>query len=303
MALTARNVPWTSQPTGAAIRAKDPAAWKALYVPTQYGAVDAVSGAVGYLRQRVSAVPSIHAGSVVRGDSLANSNQCGVPFPAINFAGVTEVSIFSIIVFTGFVGAGGVERFLMRYDSPTDITSGVYELAYFYDSGAGFPVRVRPLVSTGVSSGWTASNDVAFPDVTLGVPYLVLMRWRDGIIPECAIARLGTVPNIFAGGSVAVTGAVVARGSATDQVPHFCGGGYFNGGSGTPEGDVLLCGIAHRCVGDAEFTAISRNPWSLIAPRRVFAPAGPGFVVPVLSAPGATDITSSSARPRVSITF
>lgn len=67
---------------------------------------------------------------------------------------------------------------------------------------------------------------------------------------------------------------------------------------------TVLAGCANRAYSDADLRSLHANPWQLFAPRaiRVFVPAA-GPSIPTLSAATAIDITSTSARPRVTITF
>lgn len=56
-------------------------------------------------------------------------------------------------------------------------------------------------------------------------------------------------------------------------------------------------------AGAAQVAEITANPWQLFAPQRATFFSLPGTSGPVLSLPTVIDITSTSVRPRVTITY
>lgn len=69
--------------------------------------------------------------------------------------------------------------------------------------------------------------------------------------------------------------------------------------------DGLLFAVCtwSRPLSDSELRAWHANPWQLFAPQRATFFSLPGTSGPVLSAPTVIDITSTSVRPRVTITY
>lgn len=72
----------------------------------------------------------------------------------------------------------------------------------------------------------------------------------------------------------------------------------------TSGGNILFAAWA-RALSAAELRSLHANPWQLLnAPaRRMWGATASGPVIPTLSAATAIDITSTAARPRVTITF
>ena len=65
----------------------------------------------------------------------------------------------------------------------------------------------------------------------------------------------------------------------------------------------MLSLVWGRALLDAEIAEVNDNPWQLFAPQKATFFSLPGTSGPVLSAPTVTDITSTSVRPRVTITY
>jgi hypothetical protein len=91
--------------------------------------------------------------------------------------------------------------------------------------------------------------------------------------------------------------------TATPVLPESC---LLSANNGTNALDATLLLHAAWPVGLPDNLAreIARNPWQLFAPRRIWVPvsAGVGVTVPTLSAATVTEITATSARPRVTTT-
>lgn len=59
-----------------------------------------------------------------------------------------------------------------------------------------------------------------------------------------------------------------------------------------------------RALSQSELGGVADNPWQLFRPRRTLVPMSSGAATfPALSLPGVTDVTSTSARPRVTVTW
>ena len=57
-------------------------------------------------------------------------------------------------------------------------------------------------------------------------------------------------------------------------------------------------------LSDVEHATVAQNPWQLFAPRRIYIPtaSAAGYTHPTLSLATATEITSTTARGRVTAT-
>ena len=83
--------------------------------------------------------------------------------------------------------------------------------------------------------------------------------------------------------------------------------GYYqrSGHRAYPESIFLGC-VANRAWTHSEVVEVSKNPWQLFAPapsRFYLIPTAPVLTIPTLSAPGVTDIGSTSVRPQVTLTY
>jgi hypothetical protein len=62
--------------------------------------------------------------------------------------------------------------------------------------------------------------------------------------------------------------------------------------------------VWNRALSNVELDSIRENPWQLFAPRSIWVPTyTPPPGVPILSSPTLSSITTTTARPQVSITF
>lgn len=68
-------------------------------------------------------------------------------------------------------------------------------------------------------------------------------------------------------------------------------------------GETVLAASWARVLSDAEIRDISRNPWQLFEPDDTPTFYSLGSAIPTLSLPGVTEITATSARPRVYLTY
>jgi len=75
------------------------------------------------------------------------------------------------------------------------------------------------------------------------------------------------------------------------------------GSSGNSSVANALTLVWGRALEDAEIAALNDNPWQLFAPQRAAFFSLPAASGPVLSLPTVIDITSTSVRPRVTITI
>jgi hypothetical protein len=76
-----------------------------------------------------------------------------------------------------------------------------------------------------------------------------------------------------------------------------------NNGLGTVAGWPYVAAGWSRKLTDNEIAEIAENPWQLFAPRRIFFPMSAPTGIPVLSGATVFDITATTARPRVTVTF
>lgn len=116
-----------------------------------------------------------------------------------------------------------------------------------------------------------------------------------------------------AGVFVAVNGRVAASSTSNSGFPYIGPESGSDGFAiGHPEnlfsfsGGRTQLGVAFRGgVGGDAHLALHDNPWQLFRPRtiRAYSLGGALSGIPVLSLPGVQDITSTSARPKVTLTF
>lgn len=68
--------------------------------------------------------------------------------------------------------------------------------------------------------------------------------------------------------------------------------------------DISVAGVWYRAFSDAEAFSWSENPWQILSPLRpIIYSFSSASAAPALSAATVVDITSTSARPRVTVTF
>lgn len=271
MALAVRSFPWATQPPPELARPRAPG-WGALILPAGNGALDVVGGGRAVIAGSVSVAGASPFGprsvQSPAGNTPTSAAGNGAAFPIGYPAvlGAAVLSMFAVVVFRALSVSTSIERFILRYDAPNNAGSGSVALDYFVDASTGTSFRIRPLISTTGTTGWTASNDASFTVPTLNTPYLVAMRWPgSGVVPSVTLAKLGTAPA-FAAGSIAPTGVINARAGETDGRLYVGGAGVTGSGTtGNIEGDVLMAGVTQRYVTDPEWTAISINPWAMFA--------------------------------------
>lgn len=105
--------------------------------------------------------------------------------------------------------------------------------------------------------------------------------WLDGV--KTTGASLGGTPR------------TVASANASLMVGARLGGGNQFGGH------IYMAAHFGRALTDEELIELSRNPWQLFTPTLLHYAVGP--VIPVLSSATVVDITTTSVRPRVTVTF
>lgn len=133
-------------------------------------------------------------------------------------------------------------------------------------------------------------------------PGKLLLGKRNVIVMTCDGATLSLYSNGEILGTVAVGGTGIAYDASFSQVQL--------GGAAQPFGAVGFSGVPHlgvvwnRCLPANEVAALASNPWRLFAPNVVrYTVSASGLLVPVLSAATVTAITTTTAKPRVTITF
>jgi hypothetical protein len=147
-----------------------------------------------------------------------------------------------------------------------------------YEAGGGRLELVRGGVIT-LSGG---SN------VPTNTPTVIGARWGDA-----------TSVQILLNGRVNTTHAHNATTSAFSANRQIGRRGGFNASN------ALISGVFewNRALSNSEWASFSENPWQIFAPLRQTFFSLPGTTGPVLSLPTVIDITSTSVRPRVTITI
>lgn len=66
---------------------------------------------------------------------------------------------------------------------------------------------------------------------------------------------------------------------------------------------ILYAGLVDGRIDDGTLSELGRNPWGIFEPQRIWVPAGVAGGAPTLTALSPINVTATSARPRVSLTF
>lgn len=114
--------------------------------------------------------------------------------------------------------------------------------------------------------------------------------------------RDGTSAKVFLDGKNETNSVLGAFTSSPDTT----GPTYISGVSGSSRamtGGNALSFVWNRALSDAEVAEVSRNPWQLFAPERRVTYFFPASGIPTLSAATAVSIGSTTATPRVTLTF
>lgn len=166
---------------------------------------------------------------------------------------------------------------------------------FAFTTGAGNPARLRCIVG-GVSSngnggdiaGTTINDDRIHVAMVSNVLFSnsaggTVRVWLDGqLVQTVATPAIG--PHLY--GSLCAGG---FRRGATDQVGANC--------------RILYTQSIIGNVSDDEGRQWTLNPWQLFEPQRTWVPQGIAAGIPFLSAATLINITSTTATPRVTLTF
>lgn len=145
-------------------------------------------------------------------------------------------------------------------------------------------------------SGWNTQTKVfdgQAPVSLIGQPRTIVVKWS-------AFENSGY-------GRAWVDGVEVARTGGSPQTSVSLGTAETSGGDyGTDQNGSGISVFAEfrEALSDDEIVSLSRNPWQLFEPRRILVPVSVGgATIPTLSLPGVTEIGTTSARPRVTVTW
>ena len=134
--------------------------------------------------------------------------------------------------------------------------------------------RVRPLVNTNGTNGWSAGYDESFGTFPTRVPIFIGFSYKSG--------QRWTVVKPFSSAAstflrTEITGAITTAGSGG---PVYFGGSSFFTGDSYPafNGAVHSAALFFRALPIAELVALSQNPWQIFKPipRRIFVPVSAG---------------------------
>lgn len=275
MALTIRSVPWATQPQGPQRIARAS--------PLSSGLIACVNGADGF-NSVAEALPLTRSAPVGAGPlGLAMSTVAGsgnsAQFPYARPASMPTMS---------FMWVGDYQS---PASAPNSFLFGDCQVGGFgfnwgvYSNGSNFSVFVKA-AGTGLSATGSAVPGV-------GV-------WRRSFRIVCTYDG-STIRMYEDGVLVASTG---QSGTVDSGAFGLYLNKWFTGGAGFEHTQNFYMGAAwSRALAESEAKALSANPWQLFAPQRRIITIAGAAGVPVLSAATAIDITATTARPQVTITF
>ena len=138
------------------------------------------------------------------------------------------------------------------------------------------------------------TNTFGGPSITYGVPFSAAIRYSTQTPTSCSISVNGVSSYPTASFS----------GATTDNADAYVIGNRKNDNLRPWNGWVGVSLIWDRILTDAEIASLTENPWQIFAPRtqRILSPAA-ASAYPTLSAATLFNITSTTATPRVTLTF
>jgi len=148
-------------------------------------------------------------------------------------------------------------------------------------ANAGFYCR---LPGGGYTPTAVTGFEDAAPHLIIGIAFATGTEvWVDGVLSgTSAVATDGSIYQLDRIGVGALVRSTPASYSATG---------------------VLLRAAWNRRLSSAEIADISYNPWQLFEPRRIYTPGAVTGSAPTLSAATFASLTSTTVRPRVTVTF
>ena len=202
-------------------------------------------------------------------------------------------------VFQGHAGSGYIDKLLATATFPTD-TNGIILIACFFKSGSASGRVIR-------GSGPAFQDDGT---ITLNADNTLTVTANGDVnFTTAAVCGDGLHTMVFANYRVRgiqrlwLDGQLVGSAASTNQ-QGFNSSVIECGEVTTGRFSIGYIGHAAGWNDQAWASALSANPWQIFAPMRRFLPgAAAPTGVPTLSGLTFIDITATSARPRVTLTF
>ena len=223
-------------------------------------------------------------GTGIKGNGTAAASAKGIFGRPWN-AGTNTVSGFCIVTFASLSGSD--ETIFLR-----DAGSGTGVSFAIFPSSRG----IRALLN-GVF--WGSGSDRFDSSITVGVPWFIGFYYSpaEGFWVYSAPVRTAA----YRVGTAIYTGS--ANVTAQTSNLYLCGAEYSGGATGVLDGIYHMVGLSNKPVPRQWFESISRDPWALFAPERRASYFFPTSGIPTLSAATAVSIGSTTATPRVTVTF
>lgn len=237
-----------------------------------------------------SASPTITASpwgaAVALRDARANPADFGVVTAANN---TTPLTMLVATRQVGLAGAGSVPVFGRGQDG----SGSGWNVAINFEESGGQRLSANAVYTDGGAAGYSATDTVS-----------VVNRW--------VIAAAVFVPfdgfKLYIDGRLGASYTNATKGTFRGSTKGYLLGGNAGGQEAFSNrqamGDFALFAAWTRALPEAEVVELSRNPWQIFRPLRPIIYSLPSAsAVPTLSAATAVNITSSSAQPRVTVTF
>lgn len=247
-----------------------------------------------FARQLGTVDSSVTAGFGPAGRAFVVAPGAGIPLTLNKAAATGEISVLALAVFNDFnattFDAGSNNNGAVIYSQRTVGAEISPTLCVTSSAFAGSSMRAWFGTDTnGVAHGW--AHSATLQTETLYCIAASLASGGDGLVAvngsveSNAYTQAGSFNSGWSG--TAIIG-------SHEQWPD--SGPRDNAGQ-----EIYLFARWARRLSASELAQVTRNPWQLFSPLPRHYTAGP--TIPVLSAATVIDITSTSARPRVTVTF
>lgn len=265
--------PWNKQPPIRQARPSDYAREKltALFMPDGAGMVDLFGGPS--IRSKIAAVVDSAdiVGSSIRGTETVGSTNKGYQAPIGAYTDINlknEFTAFAVVTLHAAPTFGGPEYIVLR-SGPTSATAGLFGIDFFFVSST--QIKIRPLLSTNGTTGWSIAGDLTVNNPVLGVPYVWFMSYKNGVGHSYGFGPVGGKVEAF-NFRTSVTGQVACVAAANTLTLGALGTTLTASSSGTPAMSMHLAGIGSIWMPPAEIDALCANPWKLLEARRIWVP-------------------------------
>ena len=204
----------------------------------------------------------------------------------IQYSGAAELAIF-VMCQIDSLGSSTEAPILRATDGP----GGTGIALELYPSTK----RIRCLVATSGTTGWSGSYDETDSAITDGVPWIFAVAYRSGN-RRVFSGPLGGPLRKFT--RTNITGAL----SANNGAPYYGGAEYNTGATLYFPGHIGASAVWTRALKDSEIAALSQNPWQLFRAPSLpifFADAGGGSAHDLAASSGAQ--SSGGASPSADV--